>query len=377
MVNKRFWATAFTLSGTMIGAGILGLPYVFSKSGFLVGIFWVFFLGLMTLYVNLCLGEITLRTKEPHQIPGYAELYLGKWGKKFVIFAMFFGIYAALLAYLIGEGESLSKLFTGGFDYSIHFAIAFWFVMILFLRDGIDGLKKFESRGVVLVTAIIFFTLLFFSKSIDTSNLTTYDSSFLFYPFGVVLFALLGFSSVPEMRIEIMKKESLLRKAIIVGTIFPLILYLIFTFTFLGAFGRNVSQVATLSFGNFVPVLGVFTMFASYFVLSFSLNSVFEFDLKRKDYSFTFVSLAPLLLYLIVQLFNLADFVNIIAIGGVVSGGLMIILILLMQMKAKKNGDRKPEFSIPMNWILFGILAIIFLLGMMSEAYNYFVLLSS
>ena len=33
MVNKKFWATAFTLTGTVVGAGILGLPYVFSQSG--------------------------------------------------------------------------------------------------------------------------------------------------------------------------------------------------------------------------------------------------------------------------------------------------------------------------------------------------------
>ncbi|MEK6760323.1 MAG: aromatic amino acid transport family protein [Nanoarchaeota archaeon] len=374
-MNKLFWATAFTLSGTMIGAGILGLPYVFSKSGFLVGIFWVFFLGLITLYVNLCLGEITLRTKQPHQIPGYAELYLGKWGKRFMMFAMFFGIYAALLAYLIGEGQSLSKLFTGGFEHSILFAIGFWFMMTLFLKEGIDGLKKFESRGVLMITAIIFFTLLFFSRNIDASNLTTYNLSFFLYPFGVVMFALLGFSSIPEMRIVIMKKEFLLKKAIVVGTIFPLLLYAIFTMTFLGAFGKSVTEVATLSFGNFVPVLGVFTMFASYFVLSFSLNNIFELDLKRKDYSFLFVSLVPLILYIFVELLNLADFVNIIAIGGVVSGGLTIILILLIQMKAKKKGNRKPEFSVPMNWILLGILATIFISGMVSEAYNYYSLL--
>ena len=137
--------------------------------------------------------------------------------------------------------------------------------------------SKKKDGKLILVTAIIFFTLLFFSKNINASNLTTYDSRFLLYPFGVVMFALLGFSSVPEMRIEIMKKESLLRKAIIAGTIFPLILYSIFTFTFLGTFGKNVSEVATLSFGNFVPVLGVFTMFASYFVLSFSLKNIFDY----------------------------------------------------------------------------------------------------
>jgi len=42
-LDKKFWATTFTLTGTIIGAGILGLPYVFSQSGFFIGSFWLIF----------------------------------------------------------------------------------------------------------------------------------------------------------------------------------------------------------------------------------------------------------------------------------------------------------------------------------------------
>ena len=42
-INKKVFVTAFTLSGTTIGAGILGLPYVFSQSGFFIGVFWIVF----------------------------------------------------------------------------------------------------------------------------------------------------------------------------------------------------------------------------------------------------------------------------------------------------------------------------------------------
>ena len=115
-MNKKFWATTFTLTGTIIGAGILGLPYVFAKSGFLAGLFWLIVLGAVMIFVNLALGEITLRTKGAHQLSGYAEKYLGKWGKRAMFFAMIFGIYSALLAYLIGEGESLSKLIPGNIN---------------------------------------------------------------------------------------------------------------------------------------------------------------------------------------------------------------------------------------------------------------------
>jgi len=62
-MNKKFWAATFTLTGTMIGAGVLGLPYVFAQSGFVIGLFWLIILGSILIFVNLSLGEITLRTK--------------------------------------------------------------------------------------------------------------------------------------------------------------------------------------------------------------------------------------------------------------------------------------------------------------------------
>lgn len=48
-MDKKFWSTAFTLTGTIIGAGILGLPYVFSKSGSLIGVSWLLVLGLIVI----------------------------------------------------------------------------------------------------------------------------------------------------------------------------------------------------------------------------------------------------------------------------------------------------------------------------------------
>ncbi|MCH7515924.1 MAG: amino acid permease, partial [Bacteroidetes bacterium] len=47
-MDKKYWSVVFTLTGTIIGAGILGLPYVFQKSGFLIGTFWLFILGIIT-----------------------------------------------------------------------------------------------------------------------------------------------------------------------------------------------------------------------------------------------------------------------------------------------------------------------------------------
>jgi len=341
----------------------------FSQSGFFIGVFWLIVLGFILLLVNLYMGEVALRTKTTHQLPGYAEKYLGKRGKILMFITMAFGIYSALLAYLIGEGQSFSILFFGNLDYSIHFAIGFWFIMTLLLSQGLKELKKIELWGVLAIISIIFVIFFRFIPDVNLNNIVQYDLSNFFLPFGVVIFALLGFTSIPELRREIKGQEKLLKKAILVGTLIPVVLYIIFSYIFVGTLGKAVEQVATISFGNIIIILGIFTMLTSYFVLSFVLKDIFIFDFKKKKLVFYFVSLFPLLLYFGVSFFNLANFVKVLGIGGVISGGLTGILILLTNIKAKEKGNRQPEFSIPINWIIIGILSIIFLLGIWFELF--------
>ena len=366
-----FWILAFTLAGTTIGAGIFGLPYVFSKSGFAVGIFWLFLLGFMMILINLYLGEITLRNKRIHQLPGYARIYLGKTGEKIMLFTVVFGIYSALLAYLIGEGQRLSQLFFGHLDYSIYFGVLFWFLMTLLLRQGLGGLKRTEFFGVLTIIFIIIIISIQFLPQIKTENLTTVDFSNFFFPFGVILFALLGYTSIPELRIESERKgdKKILKNAIILGTLIPIFLYFVFALIFLGVLGNEVEQVSTISFSSLVIVLGVLTMFTSYFVLSFSLKDVFYYDLKRDKLTFIFVSVTPLVFYLLVTFFDLANFVQVLGIGGAVSGGLAGVLILIMHIKSKKLSKRIPEYSIPSSWLAITLLSLILLVGIIFEVF--------
>ncbi len=368
-MNKKFWATVFTLTGTMIGAGILGLPYVFAQSGFIVGLFWLLALGSIIIFVNLTLGEITLRTKGKHQLTGYAHKYLGEWGKYTMFFALIFGIYSALLAYLIGEGESISRILPGNIN-PLFVALSFWIVMTLLLKRGLRSLKRFETWGVVGMMLIIVGIFIKFSPLIKISNLTTLSQTNFTAPIGIVIFSLLGFIAIPELRKEIAGQEKLFKKAIIIGSTIPIFLYIIFTSVFVGVLGKSVTEIATLSFGALITLLGVFTMFTSYFVLSFSLKETFEYDIKTsKKMNFVLTSLVPLILYLFVSQFKLLGFSSILGIGGVISGGLMGILILLIARKTKLNtrGERKPEFQIPTNWVIIIILSSVFLIGIVTK----------
>lgn len=368
--KRKFFSAAFTLTGTVIGAGILGLPYVFARAGFLIGTFWLVFLGAVMIFLNLLIGEISLRTKDTHQLPGYAGKYLGEKMEKFVFLTLIFGIYSALLAYLIGEGQSLSRLFFGGLEYALIFGIGFWAVMTFLLQGGLGRLKIFGFWSVIIILTILLVAFFFLVPDVNVENLNQINPSGIFIPFGVVLFALLGFNSVPELRREVGKDRGMLKKAILLGSLIPAFVYFLFCFVIVGVLGMSVSEVATLSFsgvfGKVLILFGVFTMMSSFFVLSFALRDSFIFDLRKKN-SFLYVSIIPLVLYLLVSFFDLAGFVRVIGIGGVVSGGLTGIVILFMAEAAKKEGDLKPNYSIPLNRVVIYLLSFVFLAGIFFE----------
>lgn len=377
--TKKLLVASFTLTGTILGAGILGLPYVFAKSGFLAGLFWLFFLFGVILYVSFSIGEIALRTREKKMLSGYAEKYLGKPAKTITSFAVIFGIYSALLAYLIAEGQSLSNLFFGNSNYAFYFGLAFWIILTSLVYEGLNKLKHVASFGVSGIITLILFLFVFLSPKINWQNIqlagVSGSATNFFFPFGVILFSLLGFISIPELERELKNEKKLLKKAIAIGTIIPVILYLFFVITFVGVSGNNVNEIATLSFLGFIGkamiLLGIFTMTTSYFVLSFVLKDTFLFDLNLKKGLFILVSLIPLVIYALVSFFDLAGFVKVISLGGSISGGITAIIVLIINKIAKKKGNDKPDYSIFSNWVLIILLSLIFLLGIVSEIFYF------
>lgn len=366
-MNKKFWATTFTLTGTIIGAGILGLPYIFAQSGFLIGLFWLIIIGLLMMFINLTLGEITLKTRKSHQLVGYAEKYLGLWGKRIMIVAVLFGIYSALLAYLIGEGQSFSKLLSPKTP-PFFFGIIFWLLLTLLLKQGLSGLKKIETWGVTAIIIIITSIFMKLIPSINTQNLTTIHTQNITTPIGIIMFALFGFIAIPELREEIKEQEKLLKKAIIIGSAIPIVLYIIFSLTFVGVLGNAITEVATLSLGPIMTVLGIFTMFTSYFVLSYSLKTTFNLDLElSRKKTFILTSLVPLILYIFTEHLNITTFTSILGTGGAISVGTTAILILLMAKKAKTTKSKDKNIRMPINLPIIIILSLFFILTIISR----------
>jgi tyrosine-specific transport protein len=367
-MKKSIYPALAVLVGTTIGAGFLGTPYVVAKAGFLPGLACLVFVAAFMLFIKLYLGEIILRTQGNHQLAGYAGRYLGKPGKYLMFFAMLFGIYSALIAYLMGEGQSLSYILTGSTKFSFFFSIFFWLIMSVLTFIGLRALKKYEQIGMIVVFVFVSIILLAFSSNIKIENLSYINSGNIFLPFGVILFSFLAFSAMPEVKRILAGSEKLIKRTIFLGVMIPFFVYFAFMLVVLGNFGRSVPEIATMALGRFFSLLAVLTMFTAFFAQSIAIRDMFRFDFKLGRFRGWVLScFLPLIFFLVIYFFKLASFVSLLGIAGVVSGGMTGILILVMNKKSKEEGNREPEYSVPLSWITIFLLSLVFVLAVIAQ----------
>jgi amino acid permease len=365
---KKYFIASSVMIGSCIGAGVLGIPYVAAQAGLFATILYILFVGLMIYFVNLYLGEVVLRTKGDHQLIGYVRKYLGKKSTHVMEFAVIFGIYAALVAYMVGIGQSLSQIFFGTIDYYIYFGVGVGLLMSILLRGGMRSLKKFEKIGVFIILGLLLVIVGLFSPRIAIENLSVVNFGNILLPFGVVLFALMSFHVVPEIKIIMKRNEKRFRKVLKTGTVASMTFYILFTIVVVGFKGIETPQVATLALGTIFVFLGIFTMFTSYLASGNALRESFEFDERvKKNIAWFLASFVPICLFLLTQLTDFFSFTKILSIGGVVSGGIMGIMVLLMIKRAKQHCNRKTEYEIPAPWWAIVLLISIFVFGVVRE----------
>ncbi len=398
--KHKFLVAVSTLAGTIVGAGILGIPYVLAKGGFVYGSLLIFFLGAAFVLLNLYGGEMILRTKETFQLTGYIGKYLGNWGKGLMTFAMVFGIYGALTAFLIGEGEVLKSIFgeptfLASFTFiptsilsllQTHFySILFFIIASLIIFHGVKAAGEVELGVISILIVIVFLIGIFSIKNISVSNFNTFNPASFFLPYGVILFSFMGIAAVPEINEQFGKNKKDFKKAIIVGSIIPLVLYFLFSlivvgivglenFELLGANERIATVALSVYSGSFLGLLAnifaVFTMFTTFLTLAIALSEVYEYDYKINKY----LALAlTLIVPIILALGNLTTFISALAFVGCVTGGIEAILIILAYWKAKKLGNRKPEYSLNLPKSLSYVLITIFVIGIVYKLVEYLI----
>lgn len=348
-IYKRTATTAeavFMITGMTIGAGVLALPYTVSRIGLWRGIVLIIILGFVNLILQLLLGEIAIRTKEHMQLPGFAGKYLGAWAKVLISITIILRAFGTLLAYVVGAGVVLAALLGGS---SLGWSIIFWSLGSILIWAGLQRVKSVEKWLSLLVMIIIIGISFFILPHSSAINWQWSGQENILLAIGVILFALSGTPAIAEAHALLPGSERHFKRAVILGSLIPVAIYLLFVIAVVGVFGLNTTEVATLGLGAkfgpnlvfFANLFAIMAMSTAFMGLGTALKETFVWDHKFPALVATMiVCLVPLSLFLL----GWRGFVVILEVVGGVFIALENIIMILVYFKAHKHSEIIPRY---------------------------------
>jgi tyrosine-specific transport protein len=371
MRDTRLLRAIATLVGTTIGAGIFGLPYAIARVGWGAGTLMLVGLGWVTLMLNLAFGEVILRTKGDHQLSGYGRIYFGKLGRVLGFGAVGVGIYGAMLAYTTQIGRFLASLLP--FGDPLLFSLIFFLLASLVVGFGVKLVSEIELLLTTLIVVLVAVIAVRGWPEIvrDHLGLLSEHPDWL-TPYGVVMFALAGTAVVPEIEEILREEHDKVWTALFLGTLTPLVVYVLFATVVVGVSGGRVSPDAISGLAGVFPVwvvklgalLGALTMTTSFASLGYVLRELYFRDLGFSKGAALLLALAP-----VISLFLLGarSFIGLLEVTGILTGGLTGGLILALFLKAKREGTEEPAYVLPLpEWAVFILLGL-FIFGVVAR----------
>ncbi|PJA38109.1 hypothetical protein CO180_04300, partial [candidate division WWE3 bacterium CG_4_9_14_3_um_filter_41_6] len=325
-------------------------PYVTAYVGYPFGFLWLVVAGLVMVAINYAYTDVVMFTgsKTPLQLVGYGKVYFGKVGQTVGSLIILIGQWGAMLAYIIGIGSFLGILFETS-EYAALFSVITIIVVMFATWKNITYMSAIENillLGMIAVIGLIAVAAFPFIKPQNLHAmlpLPTIKNFFL--PYGIVLGAMSGYAVIPEVvrtARRYMLTQRQLYLSVVVGTLVPFFVYVVFQYVVVGVSGNQTSIEAISGLVPYLDngiiklgaLLGVFAMLSSFFTLSYVIKDTFEQDYHVTNIRAHLLSFAPPVLLFLV---GVRSFLLALELVGVWLGTTSVIFILLLYRKATKT----------------------------------------
>jgi len=267
---NKIIGSVFIIVGTCIGAGILGLPMVGAPLGFLRSSILVFGLWLLMTFSALVLLEVNLRCPDDaNGLSSMAYQTLGRTGQVITWITILLLLTCLLATYTAGGGSLLKNLVSS----SIMLDLPSWASALIFL--GILGIPVFLSTKVVDYTnrflisikgLLLVLAILCLAPYVDFSKLSPDPEIYrneCWAAAAPIFLCAFGFHMViPSLRDYVGPKRKDLRLIIIIGSLIPMVIYLLWLLVTLGVI--PLTEANSFKLGNSIgELMGVLTRISS------------------------------------------------------------------------------------------------------------------
>lgn len=231
---NRIFGGAMLVSGTCIGAGMLGLPISTAASGFYPSAMAFVFCWFMMTFSALFMLEVSLWYPEETNLITMARSTLGKVGESIAWISYVLFLYALMAAYTSGAAGLLAdSLLKMGLNpkWGMWIIIALFGLVVYLGAKWVDGVNRLFM--IVLVgtyVALVFHVV----PQVSPHLLSTGHPKFLFST-APLLVTSFGFHLlIPSLKNYMHGDVKALRTAIILGSLLPLAVYLLWELLILG-----------------------------------------------------------------------------------------------------------------------------------------------
>ena len=260
--TNKFLGSILLISGTTIGAGMLGLPVTTGFAGFFPTLIFLFlFWGYMLITAFLYL-EANLSVKGNVNLITMAEHTLGFWGKAVAWVFYLLLLYSLTAAYMAGS----APLFTEAIRLFSGYTIPSWagplplvaiFGIFIYLgsasSDYINRILMFGLVAAYLILAILL------PAHADFNLIKHMDTKAVVFSFPILLTSYGFHIIIPTLTNYMRHDVKKMKLALVIGSLIPLIIYIVWEFLVLGTVqvsgSNSLSQMYIDGQGSTAPLI--------------------------------------------------------------------------------------------------------------------------
>lgn len=234
---SRLFGAILLIAGTTIGAGMLALPISTGRAGFFPSVITMLFSWLYLTYSAFCILEVNLAAPSKGNIISMASHTLGKTGKYISWVAYLFLLYALNTAYIAVSTsifQNILEKLTGQTIAHILCILPLLIAFSLLLRGGmkiVDEINRLLMAGLVLSFVVL---LSFSLPHVEVANLKAVNMGFMVSSLSTIMTAFGFHIIIPSLVTYLHGNLKELRLAIWIGSLIPLIAYLLWQLAIVG-----------------------------------------------------------------------------------------------------------------------------------------------
>lgn len=400
-MRSRLVGGILLITGTSIGAGMLGLPIAAAQLGFIGSLILLFTCWLVTIASAFLILEVNLWLPQNNNLITMARTSIGPLGQVVAWLAYLLLLYSLLCAYIAGGSDLLHILLEMiGLDLpawiaSVTFTLLFGTVVYL----GMISVDK-TNRVLMGIKFGTFFILIFFLLPLVSSDKLADGHLYYLTSASAITVTITAFGwavLVPSLRVYFSGDIKKLKRVILIGSLIPLVCYIFWNAVIMGIIplrGNDSLEYilnASNSTGNLVRILNhevdhhsiaiFIKLFTSVCVLTSFLGVALcltdfladGLHLVKKGPSNLFIHLLTFLPALGIAIFFPNMFIKALEYAGIYATVLLILLPAWMAWSGRYRKGIASGFKVPGGKILLSLI-IIFSLALIIEGLPYSVL---